>query len=228
MEYKLEKIYAWIKWGLAIILVDGIMRLLCILFYPLSYALRVPVRKWHYGSNKAKFCLSLPLWCLLNDGESNDIGYDWFWDAWNIYPTSNWNRFKLAYLWNPLRNPCWNIYTYIHPKVGKITDIDVITNTAMVWKGSKGFISADPLNSCVLKWLNEEGEASNNMGVQIDYDKSILGKIFTYYRVDGVLSFTYSKAWVGDDIGLAREVQLGSTGATIGSRFKIRNKLKTV
>jgi hypothetical protein len=200
------------------------MRLLCILFYPLSYALRVPVRKWHYGSNKAKFCLSLPLWCLLNDGESNDIGYKFFWDAWNIYPTSNWNRFKLAYLWNPLRNPCWNIYTYIHPIYGEITDIDVITNEAEVWNPIAGFIIADPMENCVLKWLNEEGEASNNMGVQIDYDKSIFGKNFVYYRSNGVLHFRYSKAWANDDIGLAREIQLGSTE----TRFKIRNKLKTV
>jgi len=223
MEYKLEKIYAWIKWGLAIILVDVIMRLLCILFYPLAYALRVPVRKWHYGSNKAKFCLSLPLWWLLNDGKSNDIGAEWFWDAWNIYPTSRWNKIKLAYLWNT-RNPAWNTYTYIRPKYGKITDMDVITNTAMVWQGSKGFTTANPLASCVLKWLNEEGEASDNIGVQIDYDKSILGKNFVYYRIDGTLYFRYSKAWVNEDIGLAREVQLGVNY----SRFKIRNKLKTV
>lgn len=223
MKYKLEKIYAWIKWGLAIFLVDVVMRFLCIVFFTLAYILRVPVRKWHYSSNKAKLWLSLPLWCLLNDGKSNDVGYKFFWDAWNIYPTSNWNRFKLAYLWNS-RNPAWNTYTYICPKSGKITDMDIITNTAKVWQGSNGFVTANPLASCVLKWLNEEGEESDNIGAQIDYDKSILGKNFIYYRIDGTLYFRYSKAWVDEDFGIAREVQLGVNY----SRFKIRNKLKTV
>lgn len=217
MKYKLEKIYAWIKWIGAILLVDVIMRILCVVFYPLAYVLRVKVREWHNNTNKIKFVLSLPLWVLLNDGKSNDVGYLWFWNAKGIQPTTKWNRFKLAYLWNPLRNPCWNIYEYICPNEGEKTDIDEVDRYGY---GSCIQCMPSQFDFCVLKWKDSEGNESNNIGETIDYKKSILGMNFVYYRVNNVLYFRYSYAWVRGN--KAREVQLGSGN----SRFKIRNKLK--
>lgn len=234
-DYSIEKIYAIIKYEQLVFVVDVQLRIYCILFYPIGYLLRKPVRAWYNSGNKLKFILSFPLWILLNDGNSKDIGYQWFWDAKGIQPTNAWNRFRLAYLWNPMRNPCWNGYQYINPKTGAKTDLDVIFNykfnhiTSLFYYAHND--SKNVLTFNVLKWKNADGEESDNIGETIDFDKAVLGKSLCYYRIDGELYFRYSKAYISEQytflkwtFKFAREVQLGAAD----NRFKIRNKLKFI
>jgi hypothetical protein len=248
MNYKLEKLFAWIKWACAIILVDGLLRGLAWLLYKrVIYPIRKPVRFLYHKCGFVGKLISVWFWVFLNDGKSNDVGYKWFFDAKGIYPINAYNRKHLSWLWSGLRNPAWNSYEHIKPKYdddNSELDVDIVENNA--YKNGK---KQDPLAECVLKWKNAEGEESDNMGETIDFNNAVMGKNFCYYRIkldNGKLSplyFRYSKAFLEYDkelrkvhwnwnpfkirVGkykadIAQEIQLG----TNGKRFKIRRKWK--
>lgn len=235
MNYKLEKLFAWIKWGATIILNDGILKLLAAFLYPLViYPTRQLIRYFWYDCGKIGKILSFLGFIFLNDPEDNEIDHEtrnyWIDDYGTPEyrksigfdkPLEEYNWLQLWWIscrWSGWRNNNFNAHRFFCPKYNdhsEYTDYDCIEA-----KNINHDFSPSGLDYCVLKYKFEDGTEADNFGTQIDYEASILGKLFCYYRVNGALYFRYSKAWVKGN--LAHELQLG----TNGRRFKIRIKWK--
>ena len=238
MNYKLEKLFAWIKWGATIILNDGILKILAAFLYPLAiYPTRKLIRYFWYDCGKFGKVISFLGFIFLNDPEDNEIDHEtrnyWIDD----YGREDWGRsigfekpldqynwlqkWWISYRWSGLRNQAWNAHRFFKPKHNdhsKYTDLDTIERFGF---GTQASRMPQEMDFCVLKYKFSDGSSADNFGDVIDYEKSILGKNFVYYRVNGVLYFRYSRAFK-NDMGLWREIQFG----TNGRRFKIRVKWK--
>lgn len=231
MNYKLEKLFAWIKWSCVIILNDFILGILLATWvYPLFvYPTRNIIRFFWYGCGTLGKIISFPGFIFLNDpeedGKCDDYGLQDYRNKIGFpKPLEDYNflqKWWISCMWSAWRNPVWNVHRFIKPKHNdhsKYDSVDIIEQYDD--QELLGYWHNKTLDYCVLKYKNEQGEGVDNFGDIIDYSKSILGKNFVYYRVNGVLYFRYSKAWVNGN--LAHELQLG----TNGRRFKIRIKFK--
>jgi hypothetical protein len=210
----LEKIWAYIRFSLNM-LVSGFFAITAYIVYPISYLLKDKIREYKNNGNKFGRVVSFPLWLYLNDGNSNDIGYEWYHEAVGLYPTNAWNKFRLAYMWSVIRNPAWNHYEVFKPNSGDVEKVSL--------KGS--IESGVPHNwetLASLRYVNKDGEFRDNKGDFLSLKFSRIGKKMVWYRIGNTLHFIYSfankvgKYWI--------ELQYGS----ITRRYKIRFKIKDV
>jgi hypothetical protein len=197
-------------------IVSGFFAITALVIYPLSYILRKQLRwMYHESNNMLLRFIALPLWIYLNDGKSNDLGYEWFFNAKNLYPTTPWNRFKLSYMWSAQRNPAWNHYQIFKPKVGDAQLIHQVGEVTRPNTVSKWYHSAN------LKYVNSKGEFSDNKGEYLSKKFSFLGEQMVWFRIQDKVYFTYSLAkkirgyWV--------ELILGAGEKRFKLRFKIKN-----
>lgn len=222
MKYFLEKQLAWVKWALAVA-IYFVLFIPSLLLYPiLFYPTRGAIRFFWYGCGKIGKVISFLGFIFLNDPEENGVCDDYGTEQYRkslgytqpVDELTWYQKLWISYRWSGIRNWAWNTHRFLKPKYNnhsKYTGFDCISNIKYN-SGPSG------LDFCVLKYKFSDGTEADNFGDFIDYEKSILGKNFVYYRVNGVLYFRYSKAWV--DGNIAREIQLG----TNGRRFKLRIK----
>lgn len=227
MRLRIEKMMAWLKWAIAIFISDCILKFLFAPWiYPLLvYPFRKVIRHLWYKCGIVGKILAFPGFIFLNDPEGDGICDDYGIQEYRNKigfpkPLEEYNclqKWWISYRWSGLRNNNWNIHRFIKPKYNDHSyyeDLHLVTHSAYNDR------IRSILDFCVIKYKDKDGNDADNFGDIIDYEKSILGKTFIYYRVGGVLYFRYSRAWVDGD--KAREIQLG----TNGRRFKIRIKSK--
>jgi hypothetical protein len=197
-------------------IVSGFFAVTALVIYPLAYLLRKQLRwMYHESNNMLLRFIALPLWIYLNDGKSNDLGYEWFFIAKNLYPTTPWNRFKLSYMWSAQRNPAWNHYQIFKPRVGDAQLIHQVGEVTRPNTVSKWYHSAN------LKYVNSKGEFSDNKGEYLSIRFSFLGEQMVWFKVDDRVYFSYSLAkkirgyWI--------EIMLGANEKRFKLRFKIKN-----
>lgn len=95
-------------------------------------------------------------------------------------------RFLYAYRWSVLRNPAWNMYQITKPEQG----IKVVINYA-------GYLSQNGIPVAlskfgVLKWIDKEGNYTDNQGSYISYRFSIFGTSYLLYDINGKRYWRYS------------------------------------
>lgn len=112
------------------------------------------------------------------DGNGYDIeNMDW------------WQKFKIAYLWNAIRNAAWNMYDVYVPAVGE-----------RVLKSFTGYLSKNDIyvanlyEFAVLRYVNAQGQYMDNQGDYLSIEFSVLGWSSVWYEVDGKLYYQYSFA----------------------------------
>ena len=229
---RIEKIWAWMKWLGAILINDFILKFgFAWWIYPLFvYPTRKVIRHFWYNCGKTGRILSFFGFIFLNDPEDNgecddygtadyrkSIGFNKPLDKLTWY-----QKWWISTRWSGWRNNNWNSHRFFCPKHNnhsKYTDLTIIEQYDE--QELLGYWHEWKLAFCVLKYKFSDGSYADNFGTVLDYENSILGKNFVYYRVNGVVYFRYSKAWVTSN-GYAREIQLG----TNGRRFKIRLKIR--
>ena len=152
----------------------------------------------------------------------NKILWVFFGDDDPLYGAEYWrkakgitkNNFWVAYRWNGLRNPMWNLHLLMKPIEGE----EVILQ-------QKGWLAQNgnyvPLNKvAVLQYEDENGDWVGNSGDIVSLKYSILGKTFIWFKIQDRFYWRFSLAnrylklfWV--------EVQLGT-----GYRHTFRLKIK--
>lgn len=207
---KTDRIKMYLRWFLSILVVDGILRVISAVIFPfVIYPLRKCIRFVWNQDNCLKW-IAFPFWIFLNDGQSNDIGYDWFWRAKGVFPTSWFNKWRLSCAWYR-RNPCWNVYEFIKPKKGMRENLVILKGNGI---------------DRILRWKLKDGTPNNNKGDLIDFDQVKFGESHIEYSIGGTNYFRYTKAWMKPvrfffrSYLLHHELQVGWNN----SRAKIRCK----
>lgn len=212
---KTISIFRWILLG---IIIPGIFALLAYVLFPLAYILRRPLRRGISSSFLSVRILSSILWVFLDDEEylyhGHDCGPDWWRLAKGLKIYNPWQQFKAAYLWGAVRNPAWNQYYFFHPKFGEAELISL--------KGdlTQDGIRVSLMHFAVLKYVDSNGNYSDNKGDYLSLVYSILGESMVWYQIDGRLYFRYSFA--GYRFGRWWELQLGTNDRRYTFRFKIK------
>lgn len=220
----MKKLISYIRWFSIAILLQLIIIPLSYIVYPVSYVFRKGLRKWYYSGNRLKKVLSIPLWIFLDDEvvklAGDDYGENW-WKTVNnikISELGSWQRFKVAYRWGVIRNPAWNQYSLIRPIQGNKKIVSEKGNL------KRGNIEVSLLNFAVFKYVNLDGEYTDNQGDFLSLKYSILGWSKVWYEIEDMLYWRYSMAkqygkyWI--------EIQLGTNDNRYTIRFKIKKNLK--
>lgn len=114
------------------------------------------------------------------------------WLDGNGYDIENmnwWQKFKIAYLWNAIRNAAWNMYDVYKPKTGD-----------RVLKLFRGYLEQNNIHMsnlyefAVLRYVNRDGHYMDNQGDYLSVQYSVLGWSSVWYEVDGRLYYQYSYA----------------------------------
>lgn len=137
----------------------GLMLIPAFLFGWFAYLFREQIR-----SKKSNWFLYF-FWLMLNDGESNDCGADWFQKEKGYNCTDDDPFFKRVYYfyrWNVFRNGCYNLIRLVIPKTGE--------------KIVKGKTINKPSDSSYWTWRNQ----------------TISGTQYVKYKVGDTHYFRYS------------------------------------
>lgn len=211
------KIWAVIRWILLAVVLQIFLIPLAYLIFPFSYLLRSPLRKLR-ASSKLGGWLTVWLWIFLDDEEfekqGHDYGEPWWIEAKGLKLDSRWNRFKAAYLWGVIRNPAWNQYELIRPKQG---DKELLYSRNRLLKNGS---TPSPYEFAVLKWVDKDGNYSDNKGEYISKEHSIFGKVLTWYRIKGRVYFRSSLVKKIKNFWI--ELQVGTNDRRYTVRFKIK------
>lgn len=214
----MQKIWSVIRWVFIAVILQIIIIPLSYIIFPISYLLRDKLRAIMQGRCLFYKTFAFPLWVFLDDMEyyvqGHDYGEPWWRKAKGLSLDTKWQRFKAAYLWGVVRNPAWNQYEVIKPKQG---DKNIIKyNGHLTRNGEEVGIE----EFATLKWIDEEGNYSDNKGKYLSSKYSTFGKMFLWYKIKGTLYWRYSFAnkvrnrWI--------EVHLGTTDLRYTIRFKIK------
>lgn len=239
-----DKIKAWGNVFVSLIVV-GILVLLTKILYPVAYILRKPVR-WYANDIWAKFILfplypiMMLLYLLLDD--SGDYGNEEeCWRNIGVYPTNFWSKFRVAYYWSAIRNPCWNCYKFKFFKgVDDSPRTDYYYDKALSYGYDRLFlkqakadkieeqveVTESPLmNRAKFYYLNADGtkSASTNAGDYIDLNMSLFGNSLLYFKQNGKWWVLYTFCKIthknSHNVYTIREFNVGAA-----SRVLIRNK----
>ena len=162
----------------------------------------------------------IPFWWFFDDEDGN-YGTDWFRDSLSYGHKTDWvGRFRIAYKWSALRNPAWNLQASLQPKDGVKV---LVSSGGSAVKG--GIKVLDPYALCGFKYENENGQYTNNIGDYLSLKYSLIGKKWSWYKVEGRLYWRFSYAnelfknvWV--------EWQVGTNNYRYTWRLKLKYKLK--
>lgn len=168
--------------------------------FPLAYLLKKSVRKY----KKVLY----PLWLYLDD--HGDYGDDW-------WRRDNPKNFWTAYRWSVLRNPAWNLQNSLRRKKGKPF---VISSKGELRRNGK---IQPVMTTAVLKYVNLEGDYSDNKGEYLSKYYSVLGDMFVWYKVKDKLYWKYSFAKNVNFLNRFVELHIGIT-----YRYTFRFKIKKV
>lgn len=214
----MKKTIAFLRWFTIAVLLQVILIPLSYILFPISYIFRSKLRHYVYNKKGIIKYLSIILWIFLDDEEfhrqGHDYGEPWWRRAKNLEIDTTWKRFKVAYMWNVLRNPAWNQYTLIKPKQG--TKVEVSHKGKLFQKNKKVSI----FELAILKWVDKDGNYSDNKGDFISKEHSIFGELFLWYKVDKRLYWRYS--FVKKMFGRWIELQVGTNDIRYTIRFKIK------
>lgn len=145
-----------------------------------------------------------PFWYYFDDEDEFSFNVHWWMVGRN-------KTFLTAYKWAALRNPAWNLQASLKPKQG-----------AKEYVSHKGNIgSYNYYDLAVLKYVDQYGGYMDNKGEYLSFKYSIIGKIFTWYKIDGTLYWRYSFAGKLFS-NIWSEIQLGTTDLRYTFRFKIK------
>lgn len=215
----MRKTFVILRWIALGLIVPGILALLAYIFFPFAYLLRKPLR----SGRKYKFWkyIVIPLWIFLDDEEyerqGHDFGEPWWRKAKGLKIDTNWQKFKVAYLWCAVRNPVWNMYELIRVRQGEHTIRDA--SGRLTQDGPEVNI----MNFAVLKYVDFAGIYMDNKGPYLSLVYSILGKSKVWYTTGGRLYWRYSYA--GKKFGRWIEIQAGTTDLRYTLRFKIKTAI---
>jgi hypothetical protein len=190
------KIKAWFNVITHILLVDGLLRALSFVVFPIAYLLRAWVRKVHF----------YPLWIFLED--PYDLGNPQeAQDNIGIQPTTWFKRFLVAYYECVLRNPTDNLQVEL-ALTGERTNHHFIKGNSDVMLRAK--------------FYNEDEEKVANAGKFLSQKYSLFGKNFVYFRQNGKWLVLYSTCYISKQEGERVTIREFNIGAA--SRILIRNK----
>lgn len=210
----LKKAYSVLRWFLFAVLLQLVIVPLSYVLYPFAYSTRGFLRKhtpW-----------TIPLWIFLDDEvvevSGDDYGEDWWKEVNHIHVSMmNWfEKFITAYRWGVIRNPAWNQHLIIKPKSGIIM---VVKQRGSLVRDSK---PSNLLNFAVLKWVDAQGNYTDNQGSYISEKYSTLGKSFVWYKVGRKLYWRFSYAGYNKMLNRWIEIHLG----TNERRYTVRGKIK--
>lgn len=125
-------------------------------------------------------------------------------------------RFLYAYRWSVIRNPAWNMYQILKPEKG----IKVIRKYG-------GYLSQNGIPVAlskfgVLKWIDTEGNYTDNQGAYISYRFSIFGTSYLLYDINGKRYWRYSYCKKNKTFNRFIELHLGYNDRRPTFRFKIK------
>ena len=193
----ISKIYAFINWA-GNMLINGLGFITAPIIFPLAYLLRnIPIVR-----NKI-------LWIYFDD--EDEFGFDVDWWMRGKKPS-----FWMAYKWCALRNPAWNLQAALKPNIRAPKTL--ISESGTHHRG--GDITIDPFVMCVLKWLTENHEYSDNKGEYLSIRHSVLGKKFLWFKFgDHYWRYSFAdKVWKNMWI----EFQIGTSDTRHTFRLKFK------
>lgn len=240
----MTKLLAFTRWAIFEIFI-GLYVAFSYIFYPISYLFKDFIRKSRYGSNKILKIITFPLWIYLDDSAKYDWGDDWWINVNKTKLDTKWQRFVASYKWSVLRNPAWNIYTFIKPKNGVmviISETGELTRNGIILKEDTDIWN----DFAVMKFVDENGVYTDNKGIYLSMEYSIIGESFVWYKIGETLYWRYSKVkkisnkkliflynLISSIFSLSNrfddkdwwiETQLG----TNENRYTVRNKIKKI
>jgi len=173
----MRKFISILDW-VGVMLVNLAFFLLAKVIYPLLYPFR-----------NTKLAKIKPFWWFFDDEDGN-YGTQWFRDSLSYGHKTDWfSRFRIAYKWSALRNAAWNLQASLAPKDG--TKV-LISSGGSAVKG--GVEVTNPLLFANFKYVNENGQYTNNIGDYLSLNHSVIGKLWAWYEVDGKLYWRWSYA----------------------------------
>jgi hypothetical protein len=157
------------------------------------------------------------LWIYYDDEDNFGWDVHW-WSQSNNYKRNFWT----AYKWCAIRNPAWNLHTLF--KINYNPTFIVTKEKGLIQKNHK-IIKPNFFNTCVLKYVNENGDYMDNKGEYLSLAYSVIGKSFIIFYLNNKKYFRFSYAnMFFNDIWL--EIQLGwSTRATFRLKIKKIEKI---
>lgn len=203
---------AVLRW-LAVMIVLALGALTAPIVYPLAYLLRAPLRV----INLIPYLryLTLPLYIYLDDEDFENPPV-WWLRAKGLKMDSALNRFWSAYRWNGFRNTIWNFHLlteHDHSKAG------MVYSKGLLFKNFE--VNKNPFDFAVLKYVNQNGEYTDNNGDFLSIRFSIIGRMFCVYEYKGNTFFRYSFAKKLPLLGWT-ELQMGTNDKRYTFRFKIK------
>lgn len=166
----MKKFGFWLKWIFFGGIINIFMWILAVTLYvPIIYPLR------NFGVKYKHTFFGFIIWLFLDD-ENGFYGSD----MWRGDKKKNlWTSF----VWSAWRNPMWNVYQFIKPKVGPVTSLEE--------KGKlyKNGIQIPNTNFAVLKFVDEDGNWTDNNGKYMSIKFSIIGSSSIWYLVKNTLYY---------------------------------------
>lgn len=213
----MKKIISYTRWVLLGVVIPGALALLALLFFPIAYWLRKPLRAGR--NSKLWKRIVIPLWIFLDDDEferqGHDFGEPWWRAVKGLKTDTPWQKFRAAYLWCAVRNPAWNMYEIIKPKQG---EIKIISSKGSLKKNGK-YVSL--MEFATLKYVDAYGNYMDNKGSFLSLKYSVIGKSKVWYKVGGRRYWRYS--FTGKRLGVWWEIQAGTNDRRYTLRFKVKN-----
>ncbi len=196
-----EQIGFFLRWTWYGLFINLFMWIAAVIFYPLVY----PFRNWARANTHTM--VGFTLWLFLDD-EGNDYGDDW----WLKGRKKNW---WTAYLWSAVRNPMWNVYYVIKPKVGPKTILKSRSNLRRAGE----LVNREEF--AVLKYVDKNGKWMDNKGEYLSLRYSILGRAYMWYKIQDTLYYRRSfTKMICKDLWL--EFHFGTNDKRYTLRFKIK------
>jgi hypothetical protein len=216
-----------IKYIIQLFIINVIGRIVTVVVYPVSYIWRRMWRRMHRG-NLFERIISFVPWVCLNDGQSNDVGYVWFWKSIGRYPNGEWwNDFVISYKWSAIRNIVWNIYLIPWFRFEGIkTDVNI--KYSECWNEHLREFPCGDLDCRTIGYKYSDDGDAGAIGEYVDYNRSVLGMVYFTYKVNGKKAFRWGRAWVIEkkNCFISRDVEFGMTDVHVGIMNRTRRIVK--
>jgi len=177
----------------------------------------MPLVYLYLGGKDGQIKRSNLLWYYYDD-EDGFFGTDWFRVDKGYDLATKWNRFRCAYHWLALRNPAWNLHTTVKAPVGKV---NIVSIEGDLWQDFK---RVDLMEFASLKYVNNVGTYTDNLGEYLSIKYSKIGWTNVWYEVNGKLYFR--RSFANRRRGYLIEFHIGTSDHREVLRLKIRKEKK--
>lgn len=110
--------------------------------------------------------------------------------GYDISSMNHWQKFLVAYRWNVLRNPAWNMYEVYRPEDGE----KVLISSRGYLEENNSYLDIDHYDFATLRYVDIHGYYMDNQGDYLSIRYSILGWSSVYYTIKGKIYYQYSFA----------------------------------